>query len=342
MPDQRNPNLEPIRPEREAQSSRPEPPSAARPSRPDRGDSPGPQSPRPAGGGEGTTPPGPSGGSGAGSGSGAKADKPKSATRRTVLSLLGVGVLAAVLVPTIFHSTKSSLPEPAGQVMDNAEFRAATLKFKPAPATPMPEDHSSWSTCVVGAPAPKLSDMDLVLVIDTTGSMGGVIDDVKASVNQLLTTLRTGGGNVRVGVVAYRDVGDDYLVKQYPLTDITSGMGGLTAFVGGLSAFGGGDWPEKMDAGIETAIAMDWRTGVPGSIVVIGDAPAHQGDQSTAMSDASGFHKGAGRAISVIDAGSGANTFMQALPSSGGGQYVTYDGHILNSLFPAITGCDSH
>ena len=29
---------------------------------------------------------------------------------------------------------------------------------------------------------------------------------------------------------------------------------------------------------------------------------------------------------------------MSALPRRGGGQYVTYDGHILKSLLPAITG----
>jgi hypothetical protein len=40
--------------------------------------------------------------------------------------------------------------------------------------------------------------------------------------------------------------------------------------------------------------------------------------------------------------GSGGHAFMQALPRQGGGQYVTYDGHLLNSLFPAITGCPSH
>lgn len=153
-------------------------------------------------------------------------------------------MVAAVLAPKVFHSNQPSLPEPAGQVM-TAEFRAATLAFKPAPATPMPPDHSTWTSCVASAASKKLTDMDLVLVIDATGSMGGVIDDVKASVYQLLNTLQAGGGSVRVGIVAYRDVGDDFVVKPFPLTDLHSGMNGLTSFIGGLNAYGGGDWPEN-------------------------------------------------------------------------------------------------
>jgi hypothetical protein len=169
-----------------------------------------------------------------------------------------------------------------------------------------------------------------------------VINDVKASVARLINTLQAGSGSVRVGVVAFRDLGDDYVVRQYPLTDLKSGgADGITAFIAGLNADGGGDWPEKVDAAVQTAEAMDWRAGVPGSIVVIGDAPAHGADQSAALAGATSFHRQAGHQVSVIDAGSGANAFMQALPSAGGGQYVTYDGNILYSMFPAITGCAS-
>ena len=98
----------------------------------------------------------------------------------------------------------SGLPEPAGQAV-GPEYLAATLKVKPAPRVPMPPDHATWSTCVAGAPVKGLADLDLVLAIDTTGSMGGVINDVKANVAQLIATLRAGGGTVRVGIVAYRD-----------------------------------------------------------------------------------------------------------------------------------------
>jgi Mg-chelatase subunit ChlD len=208
----------------------------------------------------------------------------------------------------------------------------------------MPPDHATWATCVAGAPVTGLADLDLVLAIDTTGSMGGVINDVKANVAQLITTLRAGGGIVRVGIVAYRDSRDEYVVRPFPLTTLdAAGTAAINGFVASLRAAGGGDWPEKLDAALDTATSMTWRGDVPASIVVIADAPAHQQDQATAVATAEAFTtKIPGAQVSLIDTGSGGHAFMQALPRRGGGQYVTYDGHLLNSLFPAITGCTSH
>jgi hypothetical protein len=190
----------------------------------------------------------------------------------------------------------------------------------------------------------RLADLDLALAIDTTASMGGVINDVKANVAQLIATLRAGGGTVRVGIVAYRDSSDAYVVRRFPLTTLdAAGTAALNDYIASLQAAGGGDWPEKLDAALDTATSMAWRGDVPASIVVIADAPAHPQDQAAALATAEAFMtKIPGAQVSVIDTGSGGHAFMQALPRRGGGQYVTYDGHLLNSLFPAITGCPSH
>jgi hypothetical protein len=78
-----------------------------------------------------------------------------------------------------------------------------------------------------------------VLPIDTTGSMGGVINDVKANVAQLIATLRTGGGIVRVEIVAYRDTGDEYVVRSFPLRTIDAARAPNTrARAGRLCAIG--------------------------------------------------------------------------------------------------------
>lgn len=256
------------------------------------------------------------------------------------------GAAAAVAVTAAgaawWRSGWTNLPEPAGQAV-GPEYLAATLKVKPAPKVPMPPDHATWTTCVASSPLKGLADFDLVLAIDTTGSMGGVINDVKANVRQLITSLRTGGGSVRVGIVAYRDIHDAYVVLPFPLTALDdAGTAALLAFVSGLRAGGGGDWPEKLDAALDVAAGMTWRGDVPSSIVVIADAPAHKQDELAAFAIADAFStKIPGAQVSLIDTGSGGHAFMQALPRHGGGQYVTYDGHILNSLFPAITGCPS-
>ena len=261
--------------------------------------------------------------------------------RRHLLFGAAAGVAAAA-AGTVWWLRSSGLPEPAGQAV-GPEYLAATLKVKPAPRLSMPPDHATWSTCVAASPMKGLADLDLVLAIDTTGSMGGVINDVKANVAQLIATLRAGGGIVRVGIVAYRDSRDDYVVRPFPLTTLDgAGTAALNGFVAGLRAAGGGDWPEKLDAALDIATGMEWRGDVAASIVVIADAPAHAQDQAAAVATAQAFTtKIPGAQVSLIDTGSGGHAFMQALPRQGGGQYVTYDGHLLNSLFPAITGCPS-
>jgi Mg-chelatase subunit ChlD len=258
--------------------------------------------------------------------------------------LLGVATsIAATAAGAVWWRGSSGLPEPSSQAV-GPEYLAATLKLKPAPRAPMPPTLATSATCVAGAPLKGLADLDLVLAIDTTGSMGGVINDVKANARQLIETLRAGGGMVRVGVVAYRDSGDDYVVRSFPLTVLDSaGVAALDSFIAALRANGGGDWPEKLDTALDAATAMVWRGDVAASIVVIADAPAHPRDQASALAIAEAFAtKIFGGQVSVVDTGSGGHAFLRALTTQGGGQYVTYDGHLLNSLFPAITGCPSH
>jgi hypothetical protein len=173
--------------------------------------------------------------------------------------------------------------------------------------------------------------------------MRDVLGDLKAHVAQLISSLRTGGGSVRVGMVAYRDLGDDFVTRSFPLTPLDSaGSAGLQTFIAGLHAAGGGDWPEALDQALHAAASMAWRGNVPSSLVVLGDAPAHAEHQAQALALAQAFAtRIPGGAVSVIDTGSGADRFLQALPKHGAGQYVTYDGRILHSLLPAITGCPS-
>jgi Mg-chelatase subunit ChlD len=259
--------------------------------------------------------------------------------RAILLGLLGAGVAAGLAnLPRLL--SHSSLPEPVGQAV-GPEYLAATLAAQPAPTTEMPLDRGTWSDCHSRVGDERPADLDLVLAIDTTGSMGRVIGDVKQHVAQLLGTLRSGGGTVRVGLVAYRDRADVYITRSLPMTELTEqSMPALTAFISGLQAAGGNDWPEKLDSGLEAAIGMDWRGDVPSAIVIIADAPAHREDEAACLSLASAFsNKIPGGRVSVVDTGSGANRFMRGLPRAGGGQYVTYDGHILKSLYPAITGC---
>lgn len=118
--------------------------------------------------------------------------------------------------------------------------------------------------------------LDVVLVIDTTVSMQFVIDEVRARLSNFVSTLQRIVPTTRVGIVAYRDRGDDYLVKW---TDLSFRTQKLLDFLSGIEAAGGGDWEEAVKEALETAIhELNWRKKSKKVIVVVADAPPHPYD----------------------------------------------------------------
>ncbi|MEM7651712.1 MAG: vWA domain-containing protein, partial [Pseudomonadota bacterium] len=90
-------------------------------------------------------------------------------------------------------------------------------------------------------------DLDLVIVMDTTGSMRQEIRDIRANILGLVNILRRLSPSLRIGFVAYRDVGETYVTKEFPLSEMTEGnVLGLQGFLNTLGAKGGGDDPEDV------------------------------------------------------------------------------------------------
>lgn len=127
------------------------------------------------------------------------------------------------------------------------------------------------------APIPSRADLDVVFVLDTTGSMGGEIAEVRDRVRQLAVSLAESrpGERIRFGIVAFRDRGDEYVTRSQPLT---SDVATAAAFLDGLVANGGGDGPEAVVAALAAALReMRWdlSEAVDRQIFLIGDAPPH-------------------------------------------------------------------
>lgn len=126
------------------------------------------------------------------------------------------------------------------------------------------------------APARQRARLDLVFLVDATGSMGDEIGKLKA-------TLRTIADEVArlpsrpdtcFGLVAYRDRGDAFLVRRH---DFTNDIGGFQSVLDALQASGGGDYPEAMNEAFnETVHKLSWRgTGTARMVVLLADAPPH-------------------------------------------------------------------
>lgn len=52
---------------------------------------------------------------------------------------------------------------------------------------------------------------ELVFVIDSTGSMGDAINNVKTGITSFVNSLETQGVKLRIGIVEYRDIEEDGL-----------------------------------------------------------------------------------------------------------------------------------
>jgi hypothetical protein len=117
--------------------------------------------------------------------------------------------------------------------------------------------------------------LDLAFVVDTTGSMGDEISYLNNEISNISQTIRGSfpSVDIRYGLVAYRDVGDEYVTRSFDFTsDLNQFQGRLSA----QSAGGGGDYPEAMEKGAQAMNQLSWRTGNVARVAfLVADAPPH-------------------------------------------------------------------
>jgi Mg-chelatase subunit ChlD len=126
-------------------------------------------------------------------------------------------------------------------------------------------------------PSPTKPRIEVCFVLDTTGSMSGLIEGAKQKIwsiaNEIVAAKPT--PIVKFGLVAYRDRGDDYVTKLTPLTD---DIDAVYAELKKLHAAGGGDWPESVNEALDDAVRkITWNAdrSVLKIIYLVGDAPPH-------------------------------------------------------------------
>ena len=177
--------------------------------------------------------------------------------------------------------------------------------------------------------APVSSDkasMEMVFVLDTTGSMGGLLTGAKERiwgiVNDVMQTSSV--ASVKVGLVAYRDRGDQYVTQVLPLTeDLDKVYSTLMEY----NAAGGGDEPEDVRRALAEGVAKaGWSQASPGRaqiLFLVGDAPPHDyGDEPDPLTTADRAVK-QGLIVNTIQCGDTPSTKIvwEAIARRGQGQY---------------------
>jgi len=119
--------------------------------------------------------------------------------------------------------------------------------------------------------------VDVVFVLDTTGSMSGLIQTAKEKIWSIATTMASARRTpeIRIGLVAYRDRGDAYVTK---IVDLSDDLDSVYATLMDFEANGGGDMPESVNKALYDAVHnMSWSQDDQAYQVIflVGDAPPH-------------------------------------------------------------------
>jgi Mg-chelatase subunit ChlD len=170
-------------------------------------------------------------------------------------------------------------------------------------ATVMPADGSRAVTETITAGAPRweitlpearaslTKNLDLAIVLDTTGSMGDELKFVQAEIRGIVEAVNKKFPEVqkRFALVLYRDEGDEYVVRRF---DFTESLSEFQKNLAAQSANGGGDYPEAMHKGLEEANQLRWRENDTARVLfLVGDAPPHAQHMGRTMNAANALRK---------------------------------------------------
>jgi hypothetical protein len=118
--------------------------------------------------------------------------------------------------------------------------------------------------------------LDIVIVYDSTGSMGADIAAVKERIERIGANLLKKIPSARLGICTYKDKGDIFVAEGLPLTHK---IDDIRRFLDEHGASGGGDLPEAVEAGLGWAVQKnEFRKKARKVILVFGDAPPHPQD----------------------------------------------------------------
>ena len=185
---------------------------------------------------------------------------PRPPRRFVTYTILGGAVLTLLAVLSVQRQSRAVVPH-GGPMTVAPKLRA--------PETPDPPAQTP-----VAAARPRV---ELVFALDTTGSMSGLIEGAKKKIWSLASFVAQGQPtpDLRVGLIAYRDIGDAYVTKVYDLDpDLDRVYRRLRSF----HAEGGGDGPEHVARALHESVhKMSWSQdqSVVKVIYLVGDAPPH-------------------------------------------------------------------
>ena len=214
----------------------------------------------------------------------------------------------------------------------NTKFIAATLIMLTAalvffyPAYQLNIANARTNSPAVPLVTENTPSIEVVFVLDTTGSMSGLIQAAKEKIWSIASSMGSAQQtpNIKIGLVAYRDRKESYITK---IIDLSNDLDTMYAQLMDFKAAGGGDGPESVNQALYDAVhKMSWSQSdtVYKAVFLVGDAPPHmdyQDDVKYPVTLKVAASKGI--VVNTIQCGSNRNTTpkWQHIASLSQGQY---------------------
>ena len=137
----------------------------------------------------------------------------------------------------------------------------------------------------------KGPQVEVCFVLDTTGSMSGMIEGAKRKIWSIANQISASDPepeSIRFGLIGYRDRQDSYVTTKTPITD---DLDEIHTQLMSFRAEGGGDHPESVNQALNEAItSMQWKEGhgIKRLVFLVGDAPPHMDYQDDVKYETTG------------------------------------------------------
>lgn len=130
----------------------------------------------------------------------------------------------------------------------------------------------------------KKNIIEIMFVVDVTGSMGDEIRYLKAEIADVISKISKADPQtvINLAFLFYRDTEDAVPFKYYDFENVTTdaGMKKQQNAISYQGASGGGDYPEAVDQALEMAVSKQWSDGNTTKLIFhVLDAPAHEGSK---------------------------------------------------------------
>lgn len=207
------------------------------------------------------------------------------ATGRIVITVTGADGLPAMGVPVTVTAGDAPVADLRTGVDGRAIFLPATfgdvqlgyhVTIDGAAADAAPGTDVTLAAPGNGGAADGVP-VDVVFLLDVTGSMGDEIDQLKTTIGEVADELRAlpQHPDIRFGMTLFRDEGDSFVTSTF---DLTGDMAAFQAALADVQAGGGGDTPEAVDEAFAASLAEpSWRDPASTAqfVFLVGDAAPH-------------------------------------------------------------------